>query len=66
LTFAGRIWPEYASNEADSPFTSGSNDPICSFFHLSSLFLDFRSTILPHTLPTLPMPTEVKAIHVSF
>jgi hypothetical protein len=61
LTFAGRFWPEFASNEADSPFTSGPNDPNCSFIHLNSLFLDLLESILPHTFQTLPGKPEVKA-----
>jgi hypothetical protein len=61
LTFAGRFWPEFASTEADSPFTSGPNDPICAFIHLISLFLEFLDTILPHTFQTLPGKPEVKA-----
>jgi hypothetical protein len=61
LTFAGRFSPMYASNEADSLFTSGPNDPICAFTHLKSLFLDLLESILPHPLQTLSGLREVKA-----
>jgi hypothetical protein len=66
LTFAGRFWPEFASTEADSPFTSGPNDPICAFIHLIFLSLDLLVTILPHTLQTLPGKPEVKATLLKF
>jgi hypothetical protein len=61
LTFAGRFSPMYASNEADSLFTSGLNDPICTFIHLISLFLDLPATILPQVHKPMSGQAAIKA-----